>query len=58
MITMHCQYPDGTTSEARYGMSLDDALACYDPLFDYDARPWDRVSIEESPDEFDLGGEG
>lgn len=29
MITMHCTYPDGATSEARYGMSLDAAIALY-----------------------------
>ena len=57
MITMHCTYPDGTTAEARYGVALDDAIALYDPLFDYDDRSWDEVTEVDVP-AFDLGGEG
>jgi hypothetical protein len=30
MITMHCTYPDGTTSEARYGMLFAEAFEAYD----------------------------
>jgi hypothetical protein len=26
MITMHCTYPDGETSEARYGLTMEAAL--------------------------------
>lgn len=34
MITMHCTYPDGETSEARFATNLETMLMLQDPGFD------------------------
>jgi hypothetical protein len=57
MIRMQCTYPDGSTSEARYAMSLEAALEVYNGFIaaegynDNDFAPddWDEPTAVFQP---------
>jgi hypothetical protein len=34
VITLHCTYPDGETSEARFGLTMEDAIALWGASWD------------------------
>jgi hypothetical protein len=51
MITMHCTYPDGATSEARYGLSMYSAIRMYEQ-FDWPDWPiYERTLCTKSMDQ-------